>query len=138
MSSAAWDLQKAIHATLAADTGLLALLGSSRIYDHAPQAPEFPYVTLAAFSAREWATGTEPGTEITFTVHIWSRGAGHKQAHLIADIIHAALHDTALTLTNHHLVNLRHESSETRRERDGETYRVISRFRAVLEPAPPT
>ena len=136
MPSAVWDLQQAVHATLAADTTVLALLGGARIYDDVPRGAAFPYLSLAAFAARDWATGTEPGTEITFTVHAWSRGAGHKGPHLLAEAVRGALHDQALTLTDHRLVNLRHDSSETRRERDGDTYRVIARFRAVLEPTP--
>ena len=136
MSSAVWDLQQAVHATLAADTAVLALLGGARVYDDVPRGAAFPYVSLAAFTVRDWATGTEPGTEITFTVHAWSRDAGHKGPHLLAEAVRSALHDQSLTLTDHHLVNLRHDSSETRRERDGDTYRVIARFRAVLEPTP--
>ena len=136
MSSSVWDLQQAVHATLTADTALLALLGGTRIYDDVPRGAAFPYVSLAAFTARDWTTGTEPGTEITFTVHAWSRGAGHKQPHLIADAVRTALHDQPLTLADHRLVNLRHDASETRRERDGDTYRVIARFRAVVEPTP--
>jgi len=134
MSSAVWDLQQAVHATLAADAAVLALLGGARVYDDVPRGGAFPYVSLAAFTVRDWATGTEPGTEVTFTVHAWSRGAGHKGPHLVAEAVRGALHDQPLTLADHHLVNLRHESSETRRERDGDTYRVIARFRAVLEP----
>src|SRR5262245_10050287 len=113
MSSAAWDLQQAVHAALAVDVGVLALLGAARVYDDVPQGAAFPYLALASFIARDWATGTEPGTEIIFTVNAWSRGAGHKQVHLLADAVRAALHDAPLTLTAHHLVNLRHESSET-------------------------
>jgi hypothetical protein len=134
MSSAVWDLQQAVHATLATDVAVLALLGDARVYDDVPRGAAFPYVSLAAFTARDWATGTEPGTEVNFTVHAWSRGAGHKGPHLLAEAVRDALHDQALILTDHRLVNLRHESSETRRERDGDTYRVIARFRAVLEP----
>lgn len=135
MSSAAWDLQQAVHAALAADTGVLALLEGPRIYDDVPRGAALPYVTLAAFTQRDWATGTEPGAEITFAVNVWSRGAGHKGPHVLAEAVRTALHDQPLTLVSHILANLRHESSETRRERDGDTYRVIARFRAVLEPA---
>lgn len=134
MASAIWDLQQAVHAALTTDTNVLARLGGARLYDDVPQGSAFPYLTLVGFTARDWATGTEPGTEISFTIHVWSRRAGHKQAHSIADAVHAALHDAPLTLADHHLVNLRLESSDTRRERDGATYRVIARFRAVLEP----
>jgi hypothetical protein len=95
MSSAAWDLQQAVHAALAADSGLLALLGTARVYDDVPQGAAFPYLALANFTTRDWATGTEPGAEILFTVNAWSRGAGHKQVHLLADAVRTALHDAS-------------------------------------------
>lgn len=134
MSSATWHLQQAVHGALAVDAEVLSLLGGARIYDDVPQRAAFPYITLAGFTLSDWATGTEPGAEITFTVNAWSRGAGHKQAHLIAEAVRAALHDAPLAIAGHHLVNLRHVSSDTHRERDGDTYRVTARFRAVLEP----
>lgn len=134
MSNAAWALQQAIHSTLAADTEMISLLGGARIYDDVPQGASFPYITLAGFTLRDWSTGTEAGAEITFTANAWSRGAGHKQAQLLADAIRTALHEAPLTIAAHHLVNLRHESSDTHRQRDGDTYRVTARFRAVLEP----
>ncbi len=134
MSSATWHLQQAVHGALAGDAEVLSLLGGTRIYDDVPQRAAFPYITLASFTLSDWATGTEPGAEITFNVNAWSRGAGHKQAHLIAEAVRAALHDAPLAIADHHLVNLRHVSSDTHRERDGDTYRVTARFRAVLEP----
>jgi hypothetical protein len=134
MSAAAWDLQQAVHATLSADSAILSLLGGARVYDDVPQGAAFPYLSLTAFTVRDWATGTEPGAEILFTVSAWSRRAGHKEAHLIADAVRSALHDAPITLTDYHLVNLRHEASDSRSERDGDTYRVAARFRAILEP----
>lgn len=134
MSSAVWDLQQAVYQTLVADSGVRALLGSARVYDDVPQGAAFPYLTLAGFTVRDWATGTEPGTEIIFAINAWSRGAGHKEAHHLAEAVRDALHDAPLSLASHHLVNLRHESSESHRERDRDTYRISSRFRAVLEP----
>ena len=44
------------------------------------------------------------------------------------------LHEAALTVAGHRLVNLRHELSDAARTNDGETYHGIIRFRAVLEP----
>jgi len=134
MSSAAWELQQAIHAALADDGAVLSLLGSARIHDDVPQGAAFPYVSLAGFTVRDWATGTEGGAEVVFTINSWSRGAGHRQAHLIDEAVRSALHDAPLSLSGYHLVNLRHETSTTYRERDGDTYRVAARFRAVLEP----
>jgi hypothetical protein len=47
--------------------------------------------------------------------------------------VEAALHDAGLTLAGHRLINLRHESSDVRRDDDGETFVGIGRFRAVTE-----
>ena len=44
------------------------------------------------------------------------------------------LHDQPLTLSDHHLVNLRHEFSEARLDPDGDTFHGIVRYRAVTEP----
>jgi hypothetical protein len=49
--------------------------------------------------------------------------------------VRTALHDQALSLAGHRLVNLRHELSEARREPDGDTTHGIVRYRAVTEPA---
>jgi hypothetical protein len=49
------------------------------------------------------------------------------------EAIEAALHDAALTLEDHALVNLRFEFADVLRERDGITWRATMRFRAVTE-----
>lgn len=48
--------------------------------------------------------------------------------------VRTALHDRALSLDGHHLVNLRHAFSEIRRIGDGERLNGIVQFRAVTEP----
>jgi hypothetical protein len=134
MASSGWALQKSIYETLAIDAGVIGLLGSSRIYDDAPQRSAFPYITLGQSTLRDWSTGSEDGDEHLLTVHVWSRAEGRKEAHEIMQALREALHERALSLEGHRLVNLRHELSEARREADGETYHGIVRLRAVTEP----
>jgi hypothetical protein len=134
MSSASWALQQSIFARLASDSGLLALLGSPRIYDDVPQGADFPYLTFAQTLARDWSTGSDDGNEHILTLNVWSQAKGRKEVHEIMGALRTALHDQPLTLSGHRLVNLRHEHSEARRDPDGETYRGIVRFRAVTEP----
>jgi hypothetical protein len=50
------------------------------------------------------------------------------------EIARARLHDAALTLDEHHLVNLRLEFSEARYDEDLSVYHGLLRFRAVTEP----
>jgi hypothetical protein len=134
MASAGWDLQKAVYAALAADATLTTLLGATAIYDEAPQNAAFPYAIIDQMQIRDWSTGTETGAEHMLTLHVWSRYAGKKQVHEIADAIRAVLDGALLNLDGHRLVNLRHQFSELRREADGETQHGVLRFRAVTEP----
>ena len=134
MASAGWALQQAVFAALTNDAALLALLGAPRIWDDVPVRAEFPYVTFAQGAERDWSAGSDDGCEHTLTLHVWSRAGGRKEAHEIMGAVRAVLHDAGLTLSGHRLVNLRHESSEARRDADGETTHGIVRFRAVTEP----
>lgn len=134
MASSSWALQKSIYETLLQDAGVIGLLGAPRIYDDVPQRSPFPYLTLGQSTLRDWSTGTEEGDEHLLTLHVWSRAEGRHEAHEIMQALREALHDRALVLEGHNLVNLRHELSEARREADGETYHGIVRLRAVTEP----
>lgn len=133
MSSAAFALQQAIFARLAADGQVTTALGGARIYDDVPVRSEFPYVTFGQSVERDWSGDIAPGHEHMVTLHAWSRGKGRKEADVILVAVQGALHDAALTLSGHRLVNLRHEFSETRRDADGDTFHGIARFRAVTE-----
>jgi hypothetical protein len=133
MSSAGFALQKAIFETLSNDSATLAALGGPRIYDDAPGRAEFPFMIFGQSTARDWSTGTDVGYEHVVTLHVWSRGRGRKEAEAIIAAARDALHDQDLALTGHRLINLRHESSEAKRDNDGETFHGIVRFRAVTE-----
>lgn len=134
MASPAWELQKAIHGALTSDAAVTASLGGARVYDDVPRGAAFPYVTFGASTARDWSTGTEAGSEHSVVLNVWSRHAGEREVHLIMAAVRDALHEVALEITGHRLISLRHEVSEAVRDADGETYRGIIRFRAVLEP----
>lgn len=134
MPAAGNALQKALYATLTANAGVTSALGGPRVYDDVPSRTEFPYITFGQSTARDWSTGTEPGREHTITLHVWSRARGRKEADDVMAAAEAALHDAALTLDGHRLINLRHEFSDARREPDGETVHGIARYRAVTEP----
>lgn len=133
--SAAWSLQRSIYQALANAPELVTLLGGVRIYDDAPQAASFPFVTLGQSLIRDWSTGSEEGAEHILTLHVWSRSGGKKEMQAILEAMRAALHDKPLALEGHYLVNLRHEFSEARLDPDGDTFHGVVRFCAVTEPA---
>jgi len=132
---ASWALQRGVYQALAGSLDLTTLLGGVRVYDHAPQAAPYPFITLGQSVIRDWSTGTEDGAKHTLTLHVWSRTGGKKQVLEIIEAIKAVLHDQPLMLPDHHLINLRHEFSEARLDPDGDTFHGIVRYRAVTEPA---
>ena len=131
--SASWALQKAIHAALTNASALTALTGGIRVFDDVPRNPAYPYVTHGESVVRDWSTSTDEGHEHSVSVHVWSQGAGRKQAHDILGAIEQTLDSQALPLDGHRLITLRHEHSEVRRESDGETWRGLLRLRATTE-----
>ncbi len=133
MISSALALQKAVYAALVADDGVGALIGD-RIYDGAPRDAVFPYLTIGRMTATDWSTGSEDGAEHRLTLDIWSRAHGKSECHAIAEAIRAVLHDAALALDGHGLINLRCETGDTMRDPDGITFHGRLCFRAVTEP----
>lgn len=134
MTASCLALQQAVVAALTADSGVLAALGGPRVYDDTPQPPTFPYVTIGQTTVRASDGDLSAADEHIFTLHVWSRAKGRREALAITGEICRVLHDQSLTLTGHRLVNLRHDFSEARRDRDGDTIHGIARFRAVTEP----
>ena len=96
---ASWALQRGVYQALAGSLDLTTLLGGVRVYDHAPQAAPYPFITLGQSVIRDWSTGTEDGAEHNLTLHVWSRSGGKKQVHEIIETIKDVLHDQPLTLS---------------------------------------
>lgn len=133
MANAAWALQKAMLTALTGNAALVALLGGARIYDDVPDRSAFPFVAFSAVTARDFSTGTELALEHIATMNVWSRAKGKREAAEIADAVCAVLDRAALSLDGHRLVNLQHETTDIRRDGDGDTVQASLRFRAVTE-----
>jgi hypothetical protein len=131
--SASWALQKAVHVALTSASALTSIMGGVRIFDDVPRNAGLPYITHGESIVRDWSTGSDDGHEHSITVHVWSRGAGRKQAHEILGCIEQVLDQQALPLDGHRLISLRHDYSEVRRESDGETWRGLLRLHATTE-----
>jgi Protein of unknown function (DUF3168) len=131
--SASWALQKAVHVALTNASALTALTGGVRVFDDVPRTAAYPYITHGESVVRDWSTSTDEGHEHSISIHVWSQGAGRKQAHEILGVIGRTLDDQTLPLDGHRLITLHHEHSEVRRESDGETWRGLLRLRATTE-----
>ena len=135
MTAPVAELQKAIHAALAGDAAVLALLGEVRLYDHAPANVPFPYITFGRTSVYDWSTGTESGTEQLVSLHVWSKGKGRRETLEIMEAVSARLHEADLALDGHALVSLRLEFSDVAYDKDLAVQHGLLRFRALTEPA---
>ena len=133
MTAATLDLQEAVFAALSADADLVGALGGAKFHDVTPAKVSFPYVTFGRTSTYDWSTGTEGGSEHLFTLHVWSKHKGRKEALELMEMVRAALHDQDRALGRHHLVNLRLEFSDMRYDEDLAAYDGSMRFRAVVE-----
>lgn len=134
MPHSAVALRAAIHDALIADLALTSALGGAHVYDEPPHDRAFPFVTLGEARILDVSGNGGATQEHQFTLHAWSRQGGHKEAHVLAGALLAALDDAPLTPSGHRLVNLRFTLADIRREADGRTYHALVRFRAVTEP----
>jgi hypothetical protein len=82
---------------------------------------------------RDWSTAEGHGAEQLIALSVVSVERGVAEALAIGERIVALLDEAPLALDGHHLVDLRHQGSETRREQNGRFARVDLRFRATTE-----
>ncbi len=135
--SAANALLVAIHARLAADPQLVAMIGTDGIRDRLLPRPVLPTLVMGEMETRDYSTATEAGEEHRLVLEVWSDAAGRREAEELAERVRVLLQDAALSLAGHLLVSLAHERTRTRRQANAKLFLAELRFRAVTEPLEP-
>ena len=134
MNSASLAVQEAIYQALAGDASLQTFIGNPpRLYDHYPDGPIFPFVMLGETREKDWP-GVVDGLEHDVRIHAFSLYGGQYEAKELKALIRASLHDRALSLNGFHLINLRFVFADILRQRDGESWSAVLRFRAITQP----
>ncbi len=119
--SAQFDVQIALKAALDAAT-----VCQGRIYDHAPQGVDFPLCEFAEPTlANDWHSGSV-GTEISYTLQIWSEYAGNKECIDNYELIRTALDGKLLTCKTG-VLRAYVQGGPIMREADGVRRRMIVR-----------
>lgn len=126
-------LQAAIYDRLTNDAAVTAIAGPDRVFDRRLAQQKLPCLVIGQWRVTDWSTGDDTGEEHRFDIEIWSDDNGRKQAAVLADLVRAALHEAPLTLSEGHLVNLRHEKIRLRREARSGFHTALVGFRAVTE-----
>jgi len=130
MAGSANALQAAIHARLAGDATLTAMIGGDSVFDRRVSGKAMPYVVLSEISTSDFAPGVE---EHEVTIEAWSDAEGRKQVQEIAARVKVLLDGADLSLAGFSLVNLAHRSTQTRREVKTRAQVAEMTFRAVTE-----
>lgn len=125
-------LQAASIAALKNHAPLTTLIGQ-RLYDDVPPNPAFPYVTWEDDGTNDDSADCVVGSEIFFSLHIWSRAVGKPESKRIAGVIRALLDENALSVTDYNLVTVNHRITRWLRDPDGLTKHGIVTFRALID-----
>jgi len=126
-------LQAALVAALKGSAAVQAVVGA-RVYDHPPQSPAFPYVSVGDDQVVDDSTACEDAFECFSTVHLWSRAKGKPELKRLGAAVRAAL-DVDLTLTGFRLVTHEHRDTRYFRDADGVTEHGVASFRYLVDPA---
>ncbi len=131
---AAYDLQRAVFAKLAANAALVTKLGGTRIHDDVPGKPEYPFVSFGPQTEKDWSTGTEEGSEHTFNLHVWSLSRSREEITALADLVRIAVEALPQSTASYRIVTIRHEQTDIERMEAGSRLKATLRFRALVEP----
>lgn len=101
-----WPLQKALYATLVANSDVITSLGGARLYDEVPAAALYPYVTFGSATASPLGEDGKESAEHKVTLDVWSQRRGSGQAKQVLSALVAALEEDSLTLAGAVLVGL--------------------------------
>lgn len=129
-------LMKAIIAKLAANTAIMAYVGSApaRIYANVPQNTTFPYIRVSITSA-PFDSKSTTGMDHSITVQAFSRKSSDEEAAAIRSAAYTLLHrgESGLTLDNGTVFNINYDGvGFVEQEPDGKTWQALAQFRAVV------
>jgi hypothetical protein len=118
MATSELEVWAAIATTLQNDVALIAFIpdgsGKSRVRDinNIPSGYTFPYVALGETSSITQDTWSNEGQHIVATLHLWSAKKGKYEILQLHNLVHSALHDKNLTLTNYRSSPCLYDSGE--------------------------
>jgi hypothetical protein len=130
MAGSANALQAAIHARLAGDATLTAMIGPGAVFDRRVTGRAMPYLVLSEITTTDFAPDIE---EHEVKIDAWSDAEGRKQSQEIAARVKALLDGVDLSLTGFSLANLIHRGTRARRELKTRAQVAEMVFRAVTE-----
>lgn len=134
MASPDNEFQKAVFDLLVADEGVGALVGD-RIYDRVPMAGDVPpYITFGPSDSTEADADCVPSEDHALQIDVWSeKQGGFKECKAITYAVKSALHQVAVDLPTHALVEMRVTARRHFRDPDGITSHGVVTVEAMID-----
>lgn len=129
MTASLSNVLAAYVARLTAYAPLTALVGANKIYNHPPQNLAFPFIVTRLTDIVDWSTKTDQGFEGYLVADLWTDVHGDVTVLNLFNAVNACLQDQPLTLTAGQNVIIRHESSATQTDADGNAHVTTCRYR---------
>jgi hypothetical protein len=125
-------LQAKIYDLIQNDADIIALV-NSRVYDHVPANPTYPFITMGDVFVQDWGSHTHSGFDVTLVIHTWGQAAGRMSVQEIMNQIYSNLHDADLGITGFNTLSCRESTSRVLVEQDNKTHHGISEYRILLD-----
>jgi hypothetical protein len=131
MSDPALAVQAAYVARLKAKVPAVA----NRVFDRPPQDAAFPFLQIGDIQTVDDGAGCIDATEVTVTLHAWSRAVGAVEARALAGACRLALHEWLPDLmpASFRCVEHMHRDSRMLTETDGLTSHAVMTFRLLID-----
>lgn len=118
MATSEIEVWTAIGLKLQNDTALIAFIpddnGKARVRDmgNIPSGFQMPYIELGENSCIPQDTFSKQGQHVLATIHLWSAKKGKYEVLQLHNLVHSALNNQKLTLTNNRCINCLYDSGE--------------------------
>lgn len=138
VQTASSEIQTAIGALLVPGDVLdatLASLGILGVFDTRAvnESQPFDYITIGDIQEKPNNTLGRRGYDTNFTLHIWSRSLGNKNAQLVVARLNQLIDQVHLDLATQDHVSTRYDTSQFLPEPDGLTLHVLVRYMLYSE-----
>jgi len=129
-------IQRCIYEKLTSDANIIA--GSIQVFDCPPQFVSgsqeiYPYILIGDDNFLAWDTDTELGTQVTVTVHTWSRYSGLLETKEIQGFIYQALNRADLIISGFNVILCQHLQSQSFKDSDGLTWHGVQQFNILIQ-----
>lgn len=129
MSDSALALQKAIYDALKDETA-----AGANVFDAVPVSDPYPRIVIGPGQTIGDFFDCYDGSEVFLQIDVYSKKtASMPEVKSIASEVRALLHDAALTLVDHVLVQMQFQDTVYSREADGKTSRARMTLRAETQ-----